>query len=357
MDYRKHSMPPAEQDSAAIVEATDAIDLAAYWNILVRRRLIVACCVLFGIGGGFAYLRMRSTPPFQHIAVVEVGTTMQGEPLEPLAQVVARTENAYVPAALIGSEFHEQTEQRYQVEVKNPVNSTVVQIEAYGQSKDTMTILEIEGRIVGAMIEEHKRLVGMIRTQLQDTLARAEQDLKALQEDAKFLPAKLKRIEESTKLLQQQIVDVRSLLNRAEVQRVAIISAEAQRALNNESIATALLLIDVDLQKKHEQLAAMEERLGVEFKEQRDGVEKAILDNRRAQGNQELTIGGIRFQIENLHESRITIPPTRFFRLASRSLSQVMTIAGMVGLLFGVFAAFFSEFVRRARAIRRSAGG
>ena len=74
-----------------------------------------------------------------------------------------------------------------------------------------------------------------------------------------------------------------------------------------------------------------------------------LADNLRAQLNEQGAINKIKTQILNMKETAVLMPPTRSLKRISPKRRLIVSLAAVVGLMAGIFSAFFAEFIAKAR--------
>ncbi len=229
---------------------------------------------------------------------------------------------------------------------------------------------------------------------LETRKAKVEKILADLRDQEELFKARYKRLDEVDKLLKQQIKDLRTQINDARSRRT-----EAIANLNSEASAMTMLMIDNELQQNRSRLATLEERLLITQQDAREQLEnqiaanqreytiqnqasgkigqeldKLVRDNQRSQkhqapeigeleeqlrklladhhrkvARQEQTIQQLETQLANQQTTRALSPPLQSLKLAGPGKKIILILSLFLGLLFGIFAAFFVEFLAKVR--------
>lgn len=346
------STPTSEYGQEREIVVNGAIPWTAYWNIIMVRRWVVFLAIFLGILGAFVYLRVRKPEQYPFITVVEVGSRSDGEALEPMSTVVAKVKDGLTPKILASYAAEQGQCPGCDFDISSPKGSNVVVIKTSGFATDGDKILLVEQRIADALTEDHRRMGDVMHGSLESERLRAAHALDGLKGEAKLFPAHRQRIAAMASLLNDQAENLRAKIEDSRRQRVAVLSAEAARAASEASLATAVLVIDTELQHQSERLAIIEERLQVGVKMQEEALEKVIFENRRAQADQETVIADTQLKIEALRPSKVIVPPIRQDALPRYSLFRVFATALIIGVCAGALLAFMAEFMARARRER-----
>lgn len=327
---------------------TDTIHLGQYWNSLVRRRWLILILTIFGLLAGLVYSYIRPTAPFPYVAVIEVGTTAQGEPLEPMMTVFAKVKDGYLPKILAENQST-MADKRYTIKVEVPSQSTLITLSSAGSLEDETNIVALLQQTSDALLTDHDSQLTLLREQLVNQKSFAQAELVSSKARAAIIEKKFKLLDETSTLLQRQIKDKTAYITKAKENRLTVIQSEANRSPDNESLATAALLLDNDIQKEQTALANLEERLQVTLKEDRGVLEGELLTNQQDQAQKQLAVDNLTLQIDNLKKSTLTVVPTRLLQMPVQSRRQLLEFGLIGGLGAGVFCALFADFVERSK--------
>ncbi len=210
----------------------------------------------------------------------------------------------------------------------------------------------------------------------------------------KLIKEQVKRLDEVERLLQKQSADLNDQINTVILRR-----QDALKEVSDEAKAMTMLLIDNEIQQNRDRLAGIEERLYVTLKNQRGQLdksladnrreqeiqdkeildvegklEKLILDNRRDQARQRPIVAELEAQLKklesdhvrdissqrhkireleiqsvNLRETHAVTPPIQSLRAKGTSRLLIVSLSIILGVIFGIIAAFIFEFLDKAK--------
>jgi predicted outer membrane lipoprotein len=321
-----------------------------YWNIVARSKWLVVVGCLLGAVGGILTFRRQFPIPTPVLAAVEVGSV--GEPLEPIEVIRGKFETVILPTVLLEhAKARGYGNDRYRIDVK--VESSFVRFESTGVGQAIDDLKDLMRAATDALVEDHNQLLTRKRRTLEDAQARLERELAAIEAEEKFFPGRRERIKVATKLLEEQIEATRKLIAAMREQRATLLNAEARRTEMEQSLATAILLIDNDIQANLTRLGALEERLGVSTKVDVEALERAIVENERAQIEKRTEIDRVKRDLAFVRPTRVVILPTVGLQKAVAPWYRNVLIGAVVGCALGALAALLAEFMARAKADRQ----
>lgn len=245
-----------------------------------------------------------------------------------------------------------------------------------------------------ALLEDQSQLLLSRATRLDETDQLLAKQIKQLEDRVAEASAQRRRSlsgisAESTAmamlLIDNQLQDDRDRLARLEErlhidQKTAREELETKLAENDRARSIQLGLIrqaELDLteflaksdrseQQKHAELAELEEKLRKLVADHersiltqepqvaaiREQLNKLSADNERSIARQRQEVSELETQIRNLKETHAIVPPMRSMDPVGSGKSVVVAIAAILGLMVGVFAAFFLEFLGKVRVAR-----
>lgn len=256
----------------------------------------------------------------------------------------------------------------------------------------------LENELVRARLklEELKdpKILAVPEKGLEREISVARFKLQELKDQQKLTKEQIIRMGEVERLLQKQATNLNDQINTVTKRR-----QDALKEVRDEAKAMTMLLIDSEIQQNRDRLAGIEERLYVTLKNERGELDKSLADNRRDQELQskqvldiegkleKLILDNIRDQarqqpfiteldaqlkklesdhirsissqrhkikelevmLVNLRETHAVIPPMQSLKPKGTSRIVILAIAIILGLIFGVIAAFVYEFIDKAK--------
>ncbi len=291
----------------------------------------------------------KPTIRYKYTTVLELGTAISSP--ETPATLLAKITEQYIPQALSQyAKEHGITTQPYVITVRIPNDSTTLIFDSTDTIEASDDIIRIQKQVSDAVVHYGEVLLQQTKDSLERTKKKAEFTLATVQAQGQFLPNELKRLSDSDELTKRQIKETADLIANAQKNRNVILSGEANRTVNQPSLATTLILIDNEIQQYRTRLATLEERLTIESKSHREELEKQIIDNKTAISTQQLVIDETQYIIDHLSPIRIAIPSGRYFQESSKNFAPLTIIVLMIviGLFIGTILALFTESIAKA---------
>lgn len=311
--------------------ASDEIGLIDLWIVFARHKLAfwLSVAVFLAAGVAAALLIHRK---YEYTTLVEIGAQVMGDNVEPIEtpeSVVAKLKKSYVPQAQDAYyKAHPDDDRQFEVAVTTPQNSSLVELSSKGRKENAEVFSFIHGRAVKLLRTDHAHIIDIIKQSLQtqlvnrenklaalkhqqemlntrlkrlevtqkNALANAEQNIRLtkaklprlaqtqknrlgdLQAQAKVLAAEIKSVDQSERLVKEQIDKYQSLVDQAETER-----AHATGAATDATRAMTLLTLTNQIQQARGALADLQERLAVDLPNRREELQNKLEDNRREQ--------------------------------------------------------------------------
>lgn len=325
----------------------DEIDLVDLWLVFIRYKKVFlitfAACLALGLI--YALLMPKS---YNFTTSIEIGTRLQKEEIisiEDPQTVLAKIQESYVPLVL--NEYHRTnpvTDYSSKITARIPKGSEIIVLETRGTENGAPTHLELQKNVVEKVRQDHQRIIGIIRKEVEIERNTAINNLNESKDHAQLIKAREQRVNGLEMLLKQQLEAAKTYLSKAEKSR-----QRAVREATNEARAMTLLLIDADIEKQRDRLAEIQERLRVEVADKKDTFAKQLTDNQREQAGQMDQISRLETRLVNLRETRALVPPMQSNEPVGISRTMILVLAAVLGVMLGVFAAFFAGFLAKAR--------
>lgn len=437
------------------MQAEDEVSLIDLWLVLARRKRLIFAILLGSLllGLGYYFTHPKS---YAYATAVEIGTTLVKEGngyatalIDPPQTVLAKLNESYIPWVR-HRYFQEHPEDKalYLLEASIPKDSQLIVIKGEGPATDEAIYLTQMHQVLKRLLEDHQRQTVVVRSGIEAQLARAREKLaelrdpstlavqrKNLEKEINALKIKLdelrdprimrlavqkietdlaqkkkallnlknqehlfraqyRRLDQVDELLKKQIAELQAQIALADKQRPAAVTQ-----VSDAGVAMAMLMIDNEIQKNRNRLAALEERLYISQKNEREKLLNRIEDNQREQAVQAKVIARLEGELEklkfdnerqqarllpkialleekltklladhkrrirlqqqqihelevrlaNMKETRALIDPVRSLEPLGPSGKTLLALAGILGLFLGIFAAFTAEFLAKVR--------
>lgn len=342
--------PPAVQDPnlAAYIQNNtfeDEINLVDLWLVLVKRKNVLMGVTILCLIAGLSYA-FFVPPKYQYSTSIEIGTQLTDGKLtvvESPETVLAKVQESYIP--IVRQEYlvaHPELKSVAVVEARVPKDSQIVVITSEGPEEEAEMHKVLQQAIVDRMKKDHGRNIDVLRKEAEVLQHQAVAKLEELKDAEQLILSREGRLSDISEILRKRLTEVQDDLKQTKENRL-----KATREVKTESRAMTLLMLDSEIRQSREMLAQIDERLNIKVAEEKDLIKKNLADNKRAQATQEDNIAKLNIQLANLSETRSLLPPLRSPEPVSPSKVMVILISLILGLMFGVLIAFFTEFLSK----------
>lgn len=324
----------------------DEINLLDLWKVLIRRKhvLLATFVVIIVLSAGVALLK---SDKYLFSTTLEIGsTTEEGERtlIDKPETILAKIQEGFIPAVLNEEAKNDTDVDRFKLTVRVPKGSDVVVIEGKAREADGNILTKLESQIIDMVQEDHERILEVVRSDISTELEVEQSKLAELKDAQKVLQGELERTKTLSALLDQQLADVKSLVDDAIQSR-----KRARKSVGDATHAMTLLMIDNEIDQNRNRMAELQERRFVELPDEQELLAKKLADKLREQQNIQLSINQIKIKLKNIRETRAVIEPTRSLKPVGLTKPLLVLLGIVLGLVAAVFAAFFAEFIAKAK--------
>ncbi len=333
-----------DSDAIQIRKYDEEVSLLDLLRVLVecRRIIVTVFLTILIIGTAFALLKSKQ---YRYTTTIEIGTVIEdGKALliDRPGTLLAKINEAYIPHVL--EQFSREKSDGYKITARIPHGSEVIVLESRAPQDEEAILVALHKQVVNFVKRNHQRVFDIMKKEMNVELDKSKNKLSALQDRHRILTADLKRLDQTSKLLNDQIEDLKALVADAISYRKM-----ARAQTGDETQAMTLLMIDNEIQQNNQRLAALEERLHIDLPREKDSLNNTISDNSREQQEQAAEIAKIQAAVNNMRETRMLIAPMRSAEPVGIGRVTIVMVSAVVGLFTGVFAAFVVAFVCKAR--------
>ncbi len=322
------------------------ISLVDLWFILCRRKAVIF--IVFGLILFFGIVAALMAPAkYTYTTSIEIGSTIdrERELIDSPDVLLAKIKESYIPLILYEHAKSKSDGGVYQISVRAPSGSNIIVLDSQGPEVFSSIYLKLQSEIVDKVVTDHRGIVKVARLGLNIDRKAIQLKLSELQDQSKLFVKKAGRLDESAALLIKQMQKVNQLIVLAEKNR-----AQAVTEVDGTLGAMALMVLDNETQKNRVRLAEFEERLYITLPNQRDVLKTQLADNKRAQSRQLQLIEEIDVRLANARETKAIVPPMQSIKPVGTSKKLVIILSAILGVLAGIFLAFFVEFVFNVRS-------
>lgn len=320
--------------------AEEEVSLVDLWLILARHRRLIGAIVALALllGGAAAALKVDRYAYTTTVQIARVGDQLLEQP----DTLLAKLNESYIPYVLQQSEGSQA--EHIQVSAEIPKNSNLILIRSDGPESDAELHTQVHARILDRLAEDHDPAIDVVKLSMENDLNRLRNQLDRLKDQAASLQAQDKRLNEQETLLKDQLKELRKLIDGLETNR-----GKALREVEGEAKAMTLMLIDTETGKYMGREEEVKERLLVGLPQERDKLKNDLADNLRGQTELQEKVKEAQAKIVNVRYTRPITPSLRSHEPQGVGRGIILALAGILGLMLGVFAAFIAEFRTRVR--------
>lgn len=336
---------PARYPLAPETYPDDEISLVDLWLVLAQRKLLIAgvCAAAVALGLAAALLQ---TDTYEYTTSMQIARTGSGL-LESPETVRAKLETSYIPFVLneqIGSR-----EDRFNIGVSIPGGSDLIVLKSEGASEREAQYVRLHRAVIEQVSKDHATELAAARRTLEAERARIERDLEGLQDKAQALANKEGRLQQRRELTERRLDETAEAIRAVQQRRREVVAAQS-----GPDRTAALVLIDGEIQTYRQRRAELRDRLDIDLPAEREAVSDAVAENRRSRTKERAALSAIEARLANLRETQAITSTMRSKDPKGPGGTTVVVLAAVIGLMLGVFAAFFAEFLAKVRERRQS---
>lgn len=332
-------------------QETSLIDL---WIILVRRRWVVwgvlLLCLFLGL------VRVLTLPmTYRYETAIQVGRVYNGGsfvPIDPVDSMLAKTQETYIPLARDRYlADHSNALGHFKLQASSPRGSDLIVISGEGSQAQQNTYLHLLNEVVDqARADQLPRYqAAMEATELERRSA--ESGFAQLKAEAKIAQTQLKRLDGWSQTLDKRLQDLRSDLQALRRQRTELLSRVKG---DNPAHDIQMISLNGEIARLRDMVEDLQQQLSVGIPAQQDKISRQLEQNGTDQKTQQVHIQEIEARHAAMQPPQAVVRPQRLPEPVGLSRFVILAVAGVLGLMLGVFAAFIAEFLARANAVMKS---
>jgi len=335
----------------------DEISLFDLWAVLVRRKWQILAVTLLVLLLAAAYA-VATPAHYRYSLAIDIGsrTDPSGElqPIEPPKAVVAKLENNYIATAVTSFlKQHPDVDWKPKISASNPDSSGIVLLTAEGSTEHEAAYRSLFGAALSQLKADHDKVTQVQRLQLKQDIDSAQAAVKNAQDEVSRLKAETARLDQREKQLRSEVSGLESQLDDLQQQRRQTVKANSG---NGES--TALLMVNSEIREVSDRLSQLRTELNQEIPDRRDSLASKISEQQNTIEDKRGEMAVLKARLENMSRTRALSDMQRSLRPVGTGNAVIIALGVILGLMLGVFAAFFFEFVSRANAyVRNEASG
>lgn len=338
----------------------DEISLIDLWIILIHRKWVIAGVLLLCVLLGLAWVLLKPST-YQYGTTIQIGQVFAGDDLQPIeavGSVLAKIQETYIPLAR-GRLLSGDVLGGFKLEAKSPAGSELIVISGEGSPAQQSIYLPLLQDVVGQVQADLRPRFNAAREATERERDNAESRLEQLKAEAALSQEQLKSLNSWTQTVNQRLQAARSDLRSLREQRNELLT-RAQATSTDKRLAdprladTRLIALNGDITGLRESTGDLQEQLGRWIPAQRDEIMRQLKQNHTDQSVQQARIQEVKARQAALQPTRAVLKPQRLPEPIGTSPIVILALAGVLGLMLGVFAAFFTEFLARANTAMKS---
>lgn len=333
-----------------INQTSDEISLIDLWLVLIRHKKLLAAVWLIGLVVTLAVVFLKPVK-YTYSSSLEIGSVPEQSARGEFRQLIdkpqillVKIKEQYIPQ--VQQEIRQQLADKipFSVTAKVPKGSSLIVLETKATEEYGGLAKQFEQRIIGLVKSDHARMLDLIKTDINDQLAKEQRVLAEQQDAQKVIQAKLEYNKVLTKLLEKQLSSTNML--------IANITASRKKALNqmsNVSKAITLLMLTNEMEQSRQSQANLEERLQILVPAENAQLKKDIADTVRHQEDIKARIEQLQVKLRNIQETHAIIEPSRSVKPVGLSAVVMIPLGLFLAALLAFLATFLAEMIGHMR--------
>lgn len=343
-------LQPIDSTAARALASAPVADEISLVDVVItiwahRRAAMAAFLAALACGLAAAWAVPRS---YAYITTIEIGSRVQDGktvPIESTETTLAKLQDSYIPIAQRRyQQEHPDERHVFEVTARVPRSSQLVVLESRAPAAKSAPYREIQEQAVRDLLTDHARVFDIERLVAKAQKQHTEGVVQALVDEARTLERQVERLEQTDRLLEQQIADTRALIDDAGKNR-----ARALTEARDEARAMTLLMLDNEVRASRARLADLQQQLQIGQAEKRDQLQDRLRKNDREQALQRAEVQRLDLQLTNLQNTHALGIATQSPRPVGVSRSLIVALSLVLGCMLAVLVPLGLTFVHRVR--------
>jgi hypothetical protein len=315
-----------------------------------QQRMLIGIGMLVGLVGGGAFA-MTQAPAYTFTTTLELGTVQGqkgGSPIESPEATIAKINNAFLPAI---ERAHGQATGDpgfvSGVEARTPRGTNLLVLASRGTLDQQEVQLGIHQRLAARILEDHRKDIALVRTNLDLELEQARRAVSAIKEQVSTFSLRRTLLQERRTLAARRLQEVDNELTRITTNRDV-----AGKTLSGQEQVLTLMMLDLQLAREREKREELQRQLAIGLTEEEDRLAQEETGTQRTLQDSEGRVAAIQARIVHIPETRLVDQPQR----SQRPVGTGRTTLAIMGLLIGaVFGSVFA-WLKHGLQSRKGAG-
>lgn len=321
----------------------DEISLIDLWLMLLRHKRLIAGVFAAVLALGVLAALAKPTV-YAFTTTIQIARSSDG-PIEQPETLLAKLNESYIPFVIQENLGAQPGANAPRISAKIPKGSDIIVMESAGREDEQEQRFEIHDQVLDRLAQDHDPEVAVIKLAMGNELSRIRNQLDKLKDEAQFLLARGKRLDEQEALFREQLKSTQKLIENSEANR-----SKAVKEVEGEAKAMTLMLIDNETKKYQDREGEIKKTLLVGLPADRDQLKNDLADNLRRQSELQEKQQEVQAKLANIRYTRPITPTLRSLEPKGTGKPVIIALAGILGLMLGVFCAFLAEFHAKTKA-------
>jgi uncharacterized protein involved in exopolysaccharide biosynthesis len=321
----------------------DTIELIDYLRVVWKRKglIIIGTLLCMVIAGVVSVMQPKT---YRATSVIEIGTlTLGGQilPIEEPDDTKEKIERAFIYNVIEELGLSESFSPDIKVELHK--DTRILSVGVDSQSDSVEQAVRVLEKLNAVVLDDHRRVIQSSKTQLQNRIKTLILQSGTIRAGKKALFQKLSLLEKNRENLKEQI--------KVLEERIEKLFSEKKR-LNldaNPDNTLSILVFSNEIQQYQRYYSELQEKLKYNLANREIDFKTELINKDEKLQDIELSKQNIQDKLDNLKETTVIKNPGYEKIPVKPKIKLNILLAGMAGLMFFLFLAFFMEYLERAR--------
>jgi LPS O-antigen subunit length determinant protein (WzzB/FepE family) len=373
----------------------DEVSLIDLWRVLSKRKKLIwgitFSLIILGIAAALVISKK-----YEYKSILQIGM-IKDKPIEDVETAKSKLQNSFLPMVLVQYHNENPEEPIPNFNVSVPKNSQVVMLSSKAPESKGQQYIELQNKIAALLAKDHsvsfekyeneilhklkvvelevaalkdERLIKMDHQAIERKAKAKENTISKINDDISLTVEKIKGIDRLEKLKTKQLSKANSQISefrQVQMQLAKGTGTESQKILTRS-------MVDSEIHRLLNKEAELEQYLSVNLRQEREALhkkqdelirtknlQKSELENIKAElmkfdfeleqkiEKKNLQLASLQLQLRNSQPTKMIVPPQRSAKPVGPGRKVIVALSGILGLMLGIFVAFFAEFLNKVK--------
>jgi LPS O-antigen subunit length determinant protein (WzzB/FepE family) len=373
----------------------DEVSLVDLWRVLSKRKKLIwgitFSLIILGIVAALVIPKK-----YEYKSILQIGM-IKDKPIEDVETAKSKLQNSFLPLVLVQYHNENPDEPIPNFNVSVPKNSQVVMLSSKAPESQGQQYIELQNKIAALLAKDHsvsfekyeneishklkvvelevaalkdERLIKMDHQAIERKAKAKENTISKINDDISLTVEKIKGIDRLEKLKTKQLSKANSQISefrQVQMQLAKGTGTESQKILTRS-------MVDSEIHRLLNKEAELEQYLSVNLRQEREALhkkqdelirtknlQKSELENIKAElmkfdfeleqkiEKKNLQLASLQLQLRNSQPTKMIVPPQRSAKPVGPGRKVIVALSGILGLMLGIFVAFFAEFLNKVK--------